>query len=117
MPVLGGGPSLSHPGAAQIQLDSSGNGSVDIGPNIQSLFWRIHQMSISSASGKAFGVLVSVNGLPCTSKSTGSSPWTASGEPPIDIGGHDKVTVRITSGPANDTMTVAYYYEEIQGSP
>lgn len=109
---------MSHPGTVPVRLDATGSGSADIAHNLNSLYWRIHQVSVGAgSSARTITVQVLINGFPCTSQCTGAPPLTASGPPPIDIGGHDKLTVVVTNGPANDSLPVSYFYEEIQGAP
>lgn len=105
-----------HPGVQSATLDTSGAGTCTIAHNLANLFWRIHQISVS-IGGAVVTTQVSFNGLPLTSTTTGATPLTASRPPPIDIGGHDTLTVTITQGPPSAVAVVTYYYDEIQGVP
>jgi hypothetical protein len=105
---------MAHPGVKSEVVDS-GNATVLISHNQLGLFWRLHQISVDT--GGVFQVQCRFNGLPCTSLKTGTSPVTASGEPAIDIGGHDTLSVVISNATNGVNATVTYFYEEIQGAP
>jgi hypothetical protein len=111
MEVLG----VAHPGVQPGTTDSTGAVTIPICHNQLGLFWRVHQLSVDS--GGVLQVEVVFNGLPCTSAITAGSPVTASGEPPIDIAGHDTLNVVVTNARPKTPVVVTYFYEEIQGAP
>jgi hypothetical protein len=102
-----------HPGVKNGNLSSAGAVDVDIAHNLLNTIWRIHQVSVNITGGGVCSVSLVINGLPHTSLSTGSTPLAASNPPPIDIGGHDTLTVRIVDGPASVVAIVSFYYEEL----
>lgn len=107
---------MSTPGVIPLNLGTTGAGTGLISHDKLNLFWRIRQVSVDVGGG-VVSVEVNVNGQPCTSNCTSSTPVTAQGLPWIDIGGHDVMNVVVTDGPPNAMGVVTYFYDEIQGNP
>ena len=104
-----------HPGITSCVLNSAGAGTATIQHNKTGFFWRIHQLVVDS-TGPSLTVEVQVNGKALCSKVTAAAPVAASGEPSVDIGDHDVMTVLVTSGGAGNNITVSYWFEEIAGA-
>jgi hypothetical protein len=107
---------MSHPGVAPGVTDFDGYAKINVSHNQVDKFWRINRLSVDAAGG-VVTVTAMVNDQPCTSSKTGPTPLAATGEPVIDIGGHDTLNIVVTKGPPQTNVRVTYYYEEIAGQP
>lgn len=103
---------MATPAVVPAQTDGTGAGVAIISHNLQNIIWRISQISVG-AGGAVVTTNVDVNGQPCTSSVTGVTPLAAHGVPPIDIGGHDLLHVNVYGGPANASISVSYFYDEL----
>lgn len=92
-------------------LDSTGAGTAIFSHNLANIRWIIPQLSVDC--GGVCSVQVKMNGLPCTSLVTNTSPVTADGDPPVSIGGHDSLTVFITAGPPGGTAVCTAWVQEV----
>ena len=107
---------MSHPGQTPITTDSSGAGTASITPNKAGFYWHFTQLSVDF-DGSVISVALEVDGLALSSLTTGATPLTASGDPPIDIGGHETLSVIVSQGPPSSSGVITYFYDEIAGTP
>lgn len=105
----------SHPGLSAVTLNTSGAGVCTISHNKTGFVWQIRQMAIASNPAAPMDIVTAFNGQPLMSTITVPSGAAAHGEPPISIGDHDQITVTVTNGQPQSTVTLSYYYEELQG--
>lgn len=96
----------------QVQLDSTGAGSLNIDPNNAAMEWDINQISVQTNP--------LVNGCICALFFNGAyihhtmfgSQDSAQGNPNTLVAPNDELTVAWTNGPPNGQGTVSIWFEE-----
>lgn len=105
---------MSSPGVAAGTLDSvSGATTVTIQHQKVGIIWRIYQLTVKAVSSPVLTVEIFVNTYQALSTTVIVNGQAASGDPPIDIGYGDTMTVDLTTGITGDPVVVTYFYDEL----
>jgi len=107
-----------HPSLTSVVLDAQGAAIAPrevlrIYHGKSGITWRIYQMAISSTPAGPMDLTTLMNGLPLMTPVTVLPGAAASGNPPIDVGDHDTLTVNVTNGPPSANVILTFYYDEL----
>lgn len=96
----------------QTKLDSTGKGSIEVSPFIESMEWDVYQISVQTAVNTVGCVVqISHNGYFLCSSNQGSKD-SAEGPPDVVVLSHDILTVSWFNGTPNDIATVGLWFNE-----